>query len=884
MKARPIVGIVFPSLIALLISVPSARSAVFTWDGGGADGKVTTPENWVDDVAPNYFGETLVFAGSANLSVDNDYVTVLSTSTGPSITFASGAGSFNIGGGAITMGSSGGGGLVIISQQSANPQTIGAGIYLSGGNGDRSIVFGAGAGSLTLSGDINFSNDWLFPTTTAGTIVLSGNNTGDGKATAAITAGTNTMRAMMRNNVDNTQLVLGSDAALGNAGSGAIAAGTAAFRGVLANKNLYLGTAGGVRTLPDSTLAINTGWLDFNGAGNLTIGNLVSQAGNRDFKVSGSGQLTVQRSLSVSADQTSRQLYLNLSGTGGMEVSGSLHDTFHSGGIATQSATDVWGGKTNATLRKAGAATLYLNGDSGTTFTGEFRIENGKVVLGHPNALGAAFYVWSFSKTGATTNGSVTVVLTDSAGVAVNQSVAGEGIPEGTKVSTIDTGTHTVTLSQPATADGTGIFIAFSETRSAPTVVGSNPNLGTLDLNGQTIAEPIHKIEGAGPGGVGGALVNGNAATPAAITENLTGVFNFSIDGPGDITVPRLIATGNRVVTKNGTGTFTTSGTSHNNLCGWVINSGTVVFANTAGFGSDRGTVINGGVLRLSGSNPNLINDTEAFTLNGGTFDLNGKSEAVNSINGTGGTITNGASAPATLYVGGGVFGTAAGSFAGAIQDGTGPLSLMKEGSGTQTLTGSCAYTGDTSITKGTLGLAAASLADGSTVSINSITGANLNLAHTDTDTVAALVIDSVSQPEGVYGAVESGAEFETPAITGTGRIRVVAATPSGYSGWAAANAPGQAANLDHDGDGVPNGVEYFMGETGSGFTANPAVTANAVTWPKIPDFSGSYQVQSSTDLQQWDDVASTATATSVTYQLPGSQAKIFVRLSVTPD
>ena len=541
------------AVAAALPLIPSAFAAALTWDGGGADGNTSTALNGSADVAPATPGDTLPFGGTTTLNDNHDSITSLAT-TGTAITFASGAGSFTLGGNTLTLGSGGGGGQVIVSQQSANAQIISANINLSGGNGDRSITFASGAGSLTLSGNIAFNGDWLFPTTTAGTIVLSGANTGDGKTTNAITAGTNIMRAMMRNNVAGTTLVLGSNSALGNSGSGDAALGTASLRGIIANQQLNIGTAGGDRDLSGSTFAINANNITFNGANNLKIAGLVNVGGNRDFVVSGAGQVTAASGIYLSGDQTARQLYVNLSGTGGMVVDGKLYNTLHSSGITT-TVNDSTATATNGIFRKAGTGTMTLNGDSGSTYTGTIQIDAGTLKIGHANALG--------STTGAT-------------------------------------------------------IIAAT---------------GTLDLNGQSVGETL-KVTG------NSSFIN-SSASAATVTADATLTANLAINTTGDITISRLIGSAaNRTITKTGAGTLTTNGTSHNNLTAWDIQAGTVVFANTSGYGADRGVTLTGGTLRLSGANNDLINDGQAFTLGGGTFDLNGKSETVGALTLSGSTTS----------------------------------------------------------------------------------------------------------------------------------------------------------------------------------------------------------------------------------------------------
>ncbi len=102
------------------------------------------------------------------------------------------------------------------------------------------------------------------------------------------------------------------------------------------------------------------------------------------------------------------------------------------------------------------------------------------------------------------------------------------------------------------------------------------------------------------------------------------------------------------------------------------------------------------------------------------------------------------------------------------------------------------------------------------------------------------------------------------------------------YSQWAAANAGNQASNLDFDNDGVANGVEYFMGAA-AGFTANPGAVAGKITWPKNPDFVGTYTVQTSPDLSVWTDRASVVVGDTVEYTVTSDPNERFVRLKVTP-
>lgn len=100
-----------------------------------------------------------------------------------------------------------------------------------------------------------------------------------------------------------------------------------------------------------------------------------------------------------------------------------------------------------------------------------------------------------------------------------------------------------------------------------------------------------------------------------------------------------------------------------------------------------------------------------------------------------------------------------------------------------------------------------------------------------------------------------------------------------------------QAANLDFDGDGIPNGVEFFMGTPGNAFTVNPGISGGTVTWPRAEGTTiSSFKVEVSTNLTSWTDASVTYPGSvsappsgPVTFTLPSGPTTLFVRLSVTP-
>jgi hypothetical protein len=71
----------------------------------------------------------------------------------------------------------------------------------------------------------------------------------------------------------------------------------------------------------------------------------------------------------------------------------------------------------------------------------------------------------------------------------------------------------------------------------------------------------------------------------------------------------------------------------------------------------------------------------------------------------------------------------------------------------------------------------------------------------------------------------------------------------SGFSKWQSANATAQSIDLDHDTDGVPNGIEFFLGggTNTSGPTTLPGISKNngvlSITWGKSATYSGIYGI-----------------------------------------
>ena len=139
-----------------------------------------------------------------------------------------------------------------------------------------------------------------------------------------------------------------------------------------------------------------------------------------------------------------------------------------------------------------------------------------------------------------------------------------------------------------------------------------------------------------------------------------------------------------------------------------------------------------------------------------------------------------------------------------------------------------------------------------------------------------------------VMSYANSRIDVDAPFIglSGFQLVQVPATSGTDYASWALTHSVTGGVSGDSNNDGVQNGIAYFMGLTGP--LTNPGLNAsNTVTWPMSATFSGTYEVQISSNLGTWTPVDPQPTRDlngNLVYTLPTGLGKQFVRLVVTPN
>lgn len=392
---------------ALALITTAAARAQFTWNGGSSsDSNWGTGANWVGGTAPSTSGQALIFAGTVRLApIVNTPWSVTS------ITVNSGAGSFVIGGSAITL--TGGGG---ITNNASSGITFSAAISF----GSTNTTFSPSSATITLNGVLSGSGRVV----KTGNGILAISNTGNsGVLTGGFTINAGTLQASASSNLLNSRL--GQDPASAVADYFLFNGGRFNVTGVPANtiganKGITLDTGGGTIALSNpSNITTYNGVITGSGAlqllNNDNFGNFVLGGANTftgATTLSG-GTLTLThadalQSSTLTAASTGSLKFGTVSinttavNLGGLAGAGNiaLVNLFSTPSavsltVGANGGSTTYSGALSASggLTKTGVGTLTLSGAN--SYTGATVVENGVLLVDGSLAAGSTLTVAS---------------------------------------------------------------------------------------------------------------------------------------------------------------------------------------------------------------------------------------------------------------------------------------------------------------------------------------------------------------------------------------------------------------------------------------------------------------------------------------------------------
>lgn len=424
------------------------------------------------------------------------------------------------------------------------------------------------------------------------------------------------------------------------------------------------------------------GWL--NGVSAATWNN--STPDSAVFSGTGSTNVTINSGGVTVDDITVSSGTYSFGGTGTLTLANSAID------IASGLTTTINSALAGTTgLTKTGAGTLVLSGNN-KNYTGTTTITGGAIQISDT----AAGYL------GSTTNGAVSL----NGGALYGNFSANKSVG--------------YAISVGANGGELRNLVAGRWQMASNTISGSGTlklSFGTVDTRFEMGTTTQNSFSGKWIIDSGGNVnrfvdVDGNSTFGSntaddAITLVNSGNILFRNTRTYGATYGITLGSGGGGIATGGTQTVTLaakiSGAAGNNFRLDLGNSASVlILTNTANSWLGATSLVNAGTLRLG--NSGVITDNGGTIDMGSTtsFDLNGKTETIGGLSGTGIVRNNDSLNAATLTLGGN--GQNA-NFGGTIGAGAGVINLGKTGNGTQTLSGTISYTGSTTVSSGALQL-----------------------------------------------------------------------------------------------------------------------------------------------------------------------------------
>ena len=655
---------------------------------------------------------------------------------------------------------------------------------LGGGNYSGSITNNGtllhfGSNNQTLAGVISGTGQ-LTQSGANSTLTLSGNNTYSGITTVSGnsilnirhnnalggTANGTTVASGSALQLQNNITIAGETLTLNGPGLGS--SNTGALRNISGDnewtENITIGSAA-TRIAAD--------------AGNLAIsGNIINNAGGSlsfQGQSGSSGNITVSGIISGSGSLSTSGLAINLLTLSNNNTYTGL-STINAGVVSINSIKDVGAGAsslgapittangiiamgttiTGATLRYTGAdtssnrtinlagttggATIDQSGTGTLTFTSNFTATGaGSKTLtlqgstaGIGEIAGAVVNNNSTNTTSLTKNGTGTWILS-----GANTYTGATTINAGTLQIGNGSSTGNLSASSTITNNGTLVFNRSGTVTQGQDFASGISGTGNLTQagTGNLILNAANSYSGVTSITAGNLSITTASALANTSAINLANATALNYTGSAD-TLDRTISvtggtgtirnTGDLLtlsgsITKNGTTLTLAGGSSGITVSGvisgssansdLVIDGGTTTLTNTNTYNGPT-TIINSGTLNANAAGALPTGTLSSITINGDSTLALGANQSIASLNGTSGSNVNLNTNTLTIN------GSASSTYSGGI---SGSGSLVKDGSGTQSLAGATTFTGTTTVNSGTLTAAAAgALGASSNIDINS--------------------------------------------------------------------------------------------------------------------------------------------------------------------
>jgi outer membrane autotransporter protein len=790
------------------------------------------------------------------------------TSVGATAGSIQGAGTFQLGSKALTVGSN-------------NLSTEVTGALVGTGGGLTKV----GTGTLTISG---LNNTYSGGTSVTGGTVAVKSDTNLG--TGPLTLDGGTLQALASGGGINSSKLITL-----NSGGGTFSADSTTsslLSGAISGPGSL--TTEGAGTLVLTGANIYSGGTHINGV--IVDGNLVGDLSVVSDSNLGTGPLSFDGGtleiLSTESGLTSSKA-ITLSNNGGtFQTDAGTTSTF-SGAISGDGSLDSLLGL----LRKNGPGTLVLTGAN--TYSGRTIVQGGLLQVGSSTALSPNAGMVLFSTLDLHGFDSSVVFLIGS-GTVTNNGASSAGLTVGSNVAgAITTFDGMLTdgsspLSLIVTNGATQLTLTGANTYSGGTqlvnggeiVVQDNSNLGTgpllfdggnLFLFGfsvTTFDKPVTLNSGGGTFTVGffsTATLSEQVTGPGALTEFgvgtlvLTAVNDYSggtnivlgtveVNGDSNLgsgplsfdsgTLEALgprggISSSKAITLLSGGGTFLADAGTISTLSGPIIGEGSWTK-------DGLGTLILAGVNTYRGATNVLLGTLEAgstssFSRNSAfnvtsVLDLNAFNNTIGSLSGTG-IVTNNGGSPAKLTVGLDNTNTI---FSGSLKDGSGGLALTKRGLGTLILGGTNTYSGATHVTGGILEAGSSTALSAhsaftvtSRLELNGFSNTIASLAGTGTvsnqgATLANLTVGGDNSSTTFSGVLIDGPSSLALTKRGKGTL-----TLTGFNTYRGGTNFNQGTLAVNGGQSLGTGPLNFGGgtlealATGQGITANQTITLN---------------------------------------------------------